>query len=385
MSRSAGSARRRTTKAGKGGKRPGSSLRTLVPQALVVAVLVGGTTAFVSYDKTVTLVVDGHERTVHTFSSDVAGLLGRQDVEVGEHDIVAPDRKDHIEDGDTIAVRYGRLLTMTVDGTPREVWVTAQSVAEALEQVGVREDGAYLSASRDLPIGREGLELDIRTERTITFLVDGKTIPVRTNAATVQAALDQAGISIGPQDRVGADTGAYPKQGQTVSILRVTGSTVTRDERIPFKTVKKDDPTEFKGTEEVSVQGSAGLRQVTYSYETIDGVKQKARKVSEKVVRKPVTQVILVGTKKMPDSVAGADQLNWNALAQCESGGRASVVDGSGTYHGLYQFDAQTWRSMGGTGVASQAPASEQTYRAKLMFVQRGSSPWPLCGSRLYS
>lgn len=351
----------------------------------MVAVLVGGTTAFVSYDKTVTLVVDGRERSVHTFSSDVAGLLGRQDIEVGEHDIVAPGRGDAIEDGDRIAVQYGRLLTMTVDGTPREVWVTAKSVAEALEQVGVREDGAYLSVSRDLPIGREGLDLDVRTERTITFLVDGKTIPLRTNAATVQAALDQAGISIGPQDRVDADTDAYPQQGQTVSILRVTGSTVTRDERIPFKTVRKDDPTEFKGTEEVATKGSSGLRQVTYSYETIDGVKQKARKVSSKIVRQPVTQVIEVGTKKMPDSVAGADHLNWNALAQCESGGRASVVDGSGTYHGLYQFDAQTWQAMGGSGVASQASASEQTMRAKLMFVQRGSSPWPLCGSRLYS
>ena len=67
------------------------------------------------------------------------------------------------------------------------------------------------------------------------------------------------------------------------------------------------------------------------------------------------------------------------------TGGNPKAVDPSGTYHGLYQFDAGTWRSMGGTGVASQASADEQTYRAKLLFVQRGSSPWPHCGARLYS
>ncbi|MFF7246822.1 ubiquitin-like domain-containing protein [Embleya sp. NPDC008237] len=386
MSRSAGSARRRNTaRAGRGGSRPGPSLRTLVPQALVVAVLVGGTTAFVAYDKTVKLVVDGEERTVHTFASNVSGLLDRQEVKVGEHDIVAPGRKASLEDGDRVAVRYGRLLTLTVDGRPQQVWVTAKSVAEALEQVGVRADGAYLSVSRDLPIGRQGLNLDVRTERAITFLVDGKTVPLRTNAATVQAALEQAGISIGPQDRIDTPTDSYPQQGQTVSILRVTGTTVTKDEKIPFKTTKQDDPTQYKGTDTVVTKGETGLRQITYSYETINGVKQEPRKISEKVVKEPVTQIVKVGTKEKPDSVAGADQLNWGALAQCESGGRANVVDASGTYHGLYQFDAQTWQSMGGTGVASQAPASEQTYRAKLMFVQRGASPWPLCGSRLYS
>ena len=28
---------------------------------------------------------------------------------------------------------------------------------------------------------------------------------------------------------------------------------------------------------------------------------------------------------------------------------------------------------------------TEQTYRAKLLYVQRGASPWPACGKYLYS
>ncbi len=75
--------------------------------------------------------------------------------------------------------------------------------------------------------------------------------------------------------------------------------------------------------------------------------------------------------------------LNWGALAACESGGNASVVSANGLYHGLYQFDAQTWQSVGGSGVASQASAAEQTQRAQMLYDQRGSSPWPVCGSRL--
>ena len=80
---------------------------------------------------------------------------------------------------------------------------------------------------------------------------------------------------------------------------------------------------------------------------------------------------------------ASNNGLNWSALAGCESGGNASAVDPTGTYHGLYQFDAQTWQSVGGSGVASQASAAEQTKRAQMLYDQRGSQPWPVCGANL--
>lgn len=388
MSRSAERARRR-------GKTPrrGFSPRTLVPQLLVVAVLVGGTTAFVHYDKTVTVVVDGREQKVRTFASSVDDVLSRQQIDVGEHDTVAPAKNSELDDGDRVAVRYGRLLTLTLDGQPQKVWVTATSVGEAMDQLGVRTDGAYLSRDRGVPIGRAGLELDVRTERGLTFMVDGGQVPLRTNVATVGEALAQAGIELGPQDRVSVPAETYPTDGMTVSIVRVTGTTVVKDERIPFETKREDDPEEFEGKEVVETKGVPGLRRVTWTYDTVDGVAQEPRKVSEEIVTKPVTQVIKVGTKKKPEpeeeeeeeTGGSADGLNWSALAQCEAGGRPTAVDPSGTYHGLYQFDARTWQAMGGTGVASTAPASEQTARAKMLFAQRGASPWPICGSKLYS
>jgi hypothetical protein len=85
----------------------------------------------------------------------------------------------------------------------------------------------------------------------------------------------------------------------------------------------------------------------------------------------------------MPTSVAGADGLNWNGLAVCESGGRPNAVDPSGNYGGLYQFDTGTWHSLGGSGRPQDASGSEQTLRAKKLYVQRGASPWPHCGRRL--
>ncbi|MGO1922919.1 MAG: LysM peptidoglycan-binding domain-containing protein [Jeotgalicoccus sp.] len=100
--------------------------------------------------------------------------------------------------------------------------------------------------------------------------------------------------------------------------------------------------------------------------------------VKQEPVQQPAPQTQNVNTSSNTNS-----GLNWGALASCESGGNASVVSSNGLYHGLYQFDAQTWQSMGGSGVASDASAAEQTQRAQQLYDSRGSQPWPVCGARL--
>jgi peptidoglycan hydrolase-like protein with peptidoglycan-binding domain len=76
-------------------------------------------------------------------------------------------------------------------------------------------------------------------------------------------------------------------------------------------------------------------------------------------------------------------RLHWGALARCESGGNPRAVNPSG-YYGLYQFSPATWRSVGGRGLPSRASAREQTARAQALFRRAGSSPWPVCGRRLF-
>jgi hypothetical protein len=69
------------------------------------------------------------------------------------------------------------------------------------------------------------------------------------------------------------------------------------------------------------------------------------------------------------------------SIRECESGGDYTAVNPSGTYRGAYQFDQQTWESVGGTGDPAAAPPAEQDMRAQMLYEQRGSSPWPVCGS----
>jgi resuscitation-promoting factor RpfB len=68
------------------------------------------------------------------------------------------------------------------------------------------------------------------------------------------------------------------------------------------------------------------------------------------------------------------------AIRACESSGNYGAVSANGRYRGAYQFDQQTWQSVGGSGDPASASASEQDARASRLRSQRGSNPWPNCG-----
>ena len=72
--------------------------------------------------------------------------------------------------------------------------------------------------------------------------------------------------------------------------------------------------------------------------------------------------------------------VNWDAIAQCESGGNWAVNTGNGFYGGL-QFTLSTWRANGGTGMPQNASRQTQIAVAERVLATQGISAWPVCGA----
>ncbi|MBA2769801.1 MAG: DUF348 domain-containing protein, partial [Sporichthyaceae bacterium] len=232
------------------------NLPALLLRAAVVLGLVIGTTAFVTSDKTVTIAVDGRTRDVRTFAGTVGDVLASEGIPVDlEHDLVTPMPDAGLRDGETVVVRFGRPVLLTVDGETRTVWTTARSVSEALLVLGVRAEGAYVSASRSKRISRGGLELDVRLPRHVTFLADGKRHEVTTTAPTLRTALAETGVRLRKQDRIDTDLSALPDPEQVVGVTRVDGKRVVQEKAIPFDTVRRSSNNLFVGTTKVVTKG----------------------------------------------------------------------------------------------------------------------------------
>lgn len=76
-----------------------------------------------------------------------------------------------------------------------------------------------------------------------------------------------------------------------------------------------------------------------------------------------------------------ASDVNWDAVAQCESGGNWTINTGNGFYGGL-QFTLSTWRANGGVGNPAKASRDSQVTVAERVLVSQGIGAWPVCGKR---
>jgi hypothetical protein len=77
-------------------------------------------------------------------------------------------------------------------------------------------------------------------------------------------------------------------------------------------------------------------------------------------------------------SAAISSPVDWDAIAQCESGGNWAADTGNGYYGGL-QISAATWRANGGVGSPAAASPQEQIAVANRIMATQGPAAWPKC------
>ncbi|MDF2093683.1 ubiquitin-like domain-containing protein [Knoellia sp. 3-2P3] len=355
--------------------------------------LVAGAVGVSYFDKSVNLSVDGKTSSVRSFGGTVADVLEKQNIRVGEHDVVVPSADSKIQDGQKIVVRYGRKLTVTVDGKTREYWTTATTVASALQELGIRADSAKLSASRSQTLGREGLSLTVSTPKSVAVRVDGKNLATASTGLTVKEALADLRITVDRDDRVKPGLNAPISDGLKIAVQRVSTKTVTATQAIGFGTVEKSDSSLFKGQSKTVKAGREGAKVVTYRLVTVDGKTESKKALKSVVTQQPVARVVAVGTKPRPvadsgstggSSTGSGGAINlaradmWDRIAECESSGNWSINTGNGYYGGL-QFDIQTWLGAGGGDFASRADLAsreEQITVANRVYEDRGLQPW---------
>ncbi|MDD7969159.1 LysM peptidoglycan-binding domain-containing protein [Actinomycetospora lemnae] len=95
--------------------------------------------------------------------------------------------------------------------------------------------------------------------------------------------------------------------------------------------------------------------------------------------------VVAAGAPVVPAALLAAPaahaETDWDALAQCESGGDWGINTGNGFGGGL-QFTDSTWRAFGGSGQPEDASRSEQIRVAERVKAEQGMNAWPTCSRK---
>ena len=391
-------------------------MRKIIPAVIVGATalaVAGGTFAYVTADKDVTLAVDGAATEVSTMSGTVGEFLGSQGISLTEQDVVAPAPETPLTDGTRIAVQYGRQVTITVDGKPQTFWTTATTVADALRARAIDVGGGDLSTSRSAAIGRQGLAFALATKKSVRIAVGGSERRLETTAQTVGEALKAAKVTVDRDDIANA-SGATPlADGMRLSVVKVDVRTVTKHRDVDFDTVYKNTTKLDKGESKVDRSGKTGVRTLVYREVRHDGQLASRKRTSSEITTRARDKIVLVGTKEPEPAPVPADSGSdsssdsssnsgsgsgsdsgsgsssgggngvWDRLAQCETGQRWNTDSVPG-YSGGLGFAHSSWTSYGGSGSrAAGHSREEQIAVAKRILADVGWGAWPACSRKL--
>lgn len=109
-------------------------LSFVVLPLLLVGALMGG---YLSTTREVTMVIDDRFLQVRTHQGSVRGLLKEKGIEIRGEDIVLPDLDTPLRRVDSITVRRARSVSFVLDGERLELRTQSQTVGELLGEAGV--------------------------------------------------------------------------------------------------------------------------------------------------------------------------------------------------------------------------------------------------------
>jgi uncharacterized protein YabE (DUF348 family) len=209
------------------------------------------------------------------------------------------------------AVAGGRAGYKTVivqdDGGRRVLrGIAGGTVGNFLESQGIHvSDRDRVTPDREADVV-DGMMVTIEHPAQVT-LVDGPHVQhVYTFAKTWGDVLQENRIHLGPYDAVQGSLTQPTASGDVIKILRAVTKTDTRTQEIPFQTLRRPTSQMYAGQQRVLTYGVKGLLQIQ-TVRVWRGGHMVAEQEQRRVVRNPVTEVIVYGTRPRPQSITARD------------------------------------------------------------------------------
>lgn len=173
------------------------------------------------------------------------------------------------------------------------------TVDDALSQVGIRlGPDDYINIKPETKLQKKSAnEIHIKRAVPINVVIEGRQDKIMTTAETVKDALSKKSITLNSMDKiVGAKLNDKIEKNMKFSIVRVKEEIVSEEIPIPYKTVSKDNPKLKHGIRRSVREGTEGKKEKVYQVLTEDGKEVKRTLLKENVTMNPVDRIVEEGT-----------------------------------------------------------------------------------------
>jgi len=242
---------------------------------------------------------DGHTVTFRTHARSVEDMLMEARVSLGPYDEVEIEGDLLLSNPEPARITVHRAVPFTLheDGRTTTLYTTASTVGGALRRAGLT---LYLADGVQPGLGeRMSAGMPVTVDRSVPVMVqvDGRTLRTRTHRERVDEVLADLNVVLTGQDYTVPALDASLEEEATIRVVRVAERFLIEQEPIPFNSVWQPDPNLEIDNERLLQEGARGIleRRIRLRYE--DGHEVGRAIENEYVAVPPTTKIMGYGTK----------------------------------------------------------------------------------------
>ena len=265
--------------------------------SLFLMVGLGSTSAITvsALSKDVTI-KDGEEITkFRTLHSETNAVLKQAGINISENDkIVRTDANAKQVD---IDIKRAFSVSVFFDGEWHSFTANDGTVADLLAKNNVAlDENFHVSVDLNSTLV-PNMQIIVSKMIPINISVDGRNEGVSVPEGSVLDALNFLNIALSQDDTVNEPLDRRVEDGLNIIVNRVEFKESTENEAIPFATDIKKSDTLARGDSKIETPGSNGEKEVTKRVKYVDGNPVQTEVLSENILKNPVNQVKIIGTK----------------------------------------------------------------------------------------
>lgn len=275
----------------------------LIASFLVIASLTG-LFIYQGTKKNVSLTLNGNKKEIKTHAETVHELLGELKINYKKQDYLSPSVNAKVKDNMQIVWKPAYMVILKLNGEEKKVWTTTKTVKEFLaeSEIAIKEQD-QLSVPLEAKI-KQGLIINLDTAFQVVVNDGGEERTVWSTSTTVADFLEQQGIKLNELDRVEPGLDQMIGENVPINIVRVEKVTDVVEEPLEFATVTQKDSNLESGKQQVVQEGKTGKVQKTYEVILENGQEVSKTLISENVMENATDKIVAVGTKEMTQLVS---------------------------------------------------------------------------------
>ncbi|MCM3055228.1 ubiquitin-like domain-containing protein [Caldifermentibacillus hisashii] len=275
----------------------------LIASFLVIASLTG-LFIYQGTKKNVSLTLNGNKKEIKTHAETVHELLGELKINYKKQDYLSPSVNAKVKDNMQIVWKPACMVILKLNGEEKKVWTTTKTVKEFLaeSEIAIKEQD-QLSIPLEAKI-KQGLIINLDTAFQVVVNDGGEERTVWSTSTTVADFLEQQGIKLNELDRVEPGLDQMIGENVPINIVRVEKVTDVVEEPLEFATVTQKDSNLESGKQQVVQEGKTGKVQKTYEVILENGQEVSKTLISENVMENATDKIVAVGTKEMTQLVS---------------------------------------------------------------------------------